>query len=179
MAGALHDDDLSTIGVPGLLADRGEIEFRDFLALIFASSSAIQKSRRMIAREFGLTATELAVLLAVQKLEGMPGIRQISRHLRVSATNVTTDVNRLAKIGLLGKRPHPDDARALQIDITPEGRALLVRLVPVLREANNRSFSGLTHQEMVTLTRVLEQVIRASSAFSSELRQHLEDGGRE
>lgn len=169
-------NDLSTIGVPGLIAEKGEIEFRNFLALIFATSSAIQASRRMIARKFGLSATELAVLLAVVKLEEMPSIWQIAQHLRVSATNVTTDINRLAKAGLLDKQPHPFDARALQIRITAQGNALLARLIPILREANNRSFAHMTHLEMVTLTRVMEQVIRASSEFSGEWRQRLEDG---
>ena len=171
-----RNDDLKTIGIPGLIAEKGEIEFRDFLSLIFATSSAIQASRRMIARQFGLSATELAVFLAVRKLEEMPSIWQIAQHLRVSATNVTTDVNRLTKAGLLSKQPHPGDARAVQIRITPEGDALLAKLVPILREANNRSFARMTHPEMVTLTRVMEQVIRASSEFSSELRQRLEDG---
>lgn len=169
------DNDLSTISVPGLIAEGGEIEFRDFLALIFATSSAIQASRRMIARKFGLSATELAVFLAVQKLEGMPSIWQIAQHLRVSATNVTTDINRLAKAGLVNKQPHPHDARALQIQITPEGNALLARLIPILREANNRSFARMTHLEMATLTRVMEQVIQASGEFSSEWRQRLKD----
>lgn len=168
--------ELLTVGVPGLLADRGEIEFRDFLALIFATSSAIQTARRLIARRFDLSATELAVFLAVGKLEDAPSIGQIAQHLRVSATNVTTDVKRLVKARLLEKHAHPVDARAVQIVITSEGDALMRRLTPLLREANDRLFSGMTHAEMITLTKVMEQVIRASNAFATDLRDRQDYG---
>jgi len=166
-----RDGDLATVSIPGFFTAETELEFRDFLALIFAATSAFQAGRRQIARQFGLSATELAVFLAASKLNGMPSVGQIAQHLRVSATNVTTDANRLVKAGLLEKFPNPADARAVQIGITKAGDGVLRQVTPILREANNRLFSGLSRSDVTRLRAVLEQMIRASNSFSSELRE--------
>lgn len=169
----LGDSSLATVSIPGVFTTETELEFRDFLALIFAAASALQAGRRQVARQFDLSATELAVFLAASKLDGLPSVGQIAQHLRVSATNVTTDVNRLVKAGLLEKFPNPDDARAVQIGVTKAGKGILRQATPILREANNRLFSGLSRNDVNKLRVVLEQMIRASNSFSVELRERI------
>lgn len=148
----------STIGINGLDAG-SEQAFRDFMSEIYAAAATLQTLRRITARPYGLTSTELAVMLAVAKLEDRPSVRRIADYLHISASNVTADVGKLVRRRLLRKLPDPADARAIKIELTEKGSGLIVAIAPALRAVNDRLYSDMTRDEMAIMTKLLKHVV--------------------
>jgi DNA-binding MarR family transcriptional regulator len=151
--------DARSVGIKALAAEGDERAFRDFMSDIFAAAATMQTLRRSTAKPFGLSSTELAVMMAVAKLDSSPSIRRIADHLHVSASNITADVGKLAKARLLAKLPDPDDARAIKITLTEKGVKLIRDLAPSLRAVNDRLFANMTRSDMTILTRLLRQIV--------------------
>lgn len=151
--------DTRSFGLNALAANGDERAFRDFMSDIFAAASTMQALRRLTAQPFGLSSTELAVIVTVAKINSKPSIRRIADHLHVSASNVTADVGKLVKARLLTKLPDPDDARAIKVALTSKGEKLIQDIAPALRAVNDRLFADMSSQEMATLDRLLRQII--------------------
>jgi DNA-binding MarR family transcriptional regulator len=151
--------DTRSVGLPTLAANGDERAFRDFMSDIFAAAATMQALRRLTAQPFGLSSTELAVMVAVAKLNCNPSIRRIADHLHVSASNVTADVGKLVKARLLTKLPDPDDARAIKVALTERGGKLIQDMAHALRAVNDRLFANMSGEEMATLDRLLRQII--------------------
>jgi MarR family transcriptional regulator, organic hydroperoxide resistance regulator len=148
-----------TVGIKALAADGDETAFRDLLSVIFAAATTMQTLRRLTARPFGLSSTELAVMLAVSSLNSNPSVRRIADHLQISASNVTADVGKLVKARLLAKLADPDDARAVKVALTAKGTKLIQDVSPALRAVNDRLFATMSKNDMAILTRLLRQII--------------------
>ena len=154
-----------TVGVETLLVAGNDAAFRDFVADLFAAASGMQAVRRTLGRATGLTGSELAMLLAIQRLsgEGTIGIRAIAEHLHVAGPHVTAEIGKLVEAGLVEKRVDASDSRAVDIRMTAEGRALLRRLTPLVRAANDVLFAGMTETEMAHVTRFLRRIVATSA----------------
>jgi MarR family transcriptional regulator, organic hydroperoxide resistance regulator len=151
--------DARSIGIKALIADGDERAFRDFMSDIFAAAATMQTLRRLTAKPFGLSSTELAVMMAVSSLNSDPSIRRIADHLQISASNVTADVGKLVKARLLAKLRDPDDARAIKVALTEKGAKLVQEMAAALRAVNDRLFANLSKNDMTILTRLLRQII--------------------
>ncbi|MBV9564124.1 MAG: winged helix-turn-helix transcriptional regulator [Bradyrhizobium sp.] len=158
-AGKKRSANARSVGIEALVAGGDERAFRDFMSDIFAAAATMQNLRRVTAKPFGLSSTELAVMMAVAKINSDPSIRRIADHLHVSASNVTADVSKLVKAKYLIKLPDPEDARALKVALTSKGAELIQDLAPALRAVNDRIFANMSSKDMMTLTQLLRQVI--------------------
>lgn len=69
---------------------------------------------------------EALVLLTFSSRGSLP-LGKMGERLQVHPTSVTSIAKRLAEQGLIERRQHPDDGRAVLAEITPEGRALVER----------------------------------------------------
>jgi len=163
--------------LPQFLHDGSDLEFRKFVADLFAAVAGMQSLRRALASSVGLSAAEYSVVLATWHLQkkGPVGISAIARHLHVAAANVTADVGQLVNKGLLKKRPHPRDTRAVQVELTDSGKKVLAQLTPLLRQINDRLFSGNKPSDIPILSRFVQHLadetvhsIRMARAFASE-----------
>jgi DNA-binding MarR family transcriptional regulator len=134
---------------------------REFMADLYASMSMMRLLRQEIAAALSLTSAEYSVLLAVWYLErgGEMTVRAISDHLHVAAAYVTSEVSRLVDRGLLVKRPHPVDRRAVGVALTGSAREVLVRLGPMLRDINGPLLKGVYYRDLVTVHRFLRSII--------------------
>lgn len=79
------------------------------------------------------------VLLELRR-EGEAGLRPVAlqERLLLAQPNVSRLLDRLARAGLVRRRPCPDDRRGQLVAITPAGRELLARMWPVYRAAIQR-----------------------------------------
>lgn len=96
---------------------------------------------------------EMLALLAFSETGAMP-LAQASSHLQVHQTSVTNTVERLGRVALVERRPHPTDGRANLIAITPQGRDLALQAA---RELNRVVFAdlGLPPSGVLDLNRLL------------------------
>ncbi|MGH3508508.1 MAG: MarR family winged helix-turn-helix transcriptional regulator [Nocardioidaceae bacterium] len=79
-----------------------------------------------ILRPHGLTFAryEALVLLTFSRAGSLP-MGKMGERLQVHPTSITSIIDRLATAGLVRRRPHPDDGRAVLAEITDEGRAVV------------------------------------------------------
>jgi DNA-binding MarR family transcriptional regulator len=150
---------------------------REFVADLYAAMSMMRLLRQEIASKLSLSTAEYSVLLAVWYLERKSEmtVRAIADHLHVAAAYVTSEISRLVQKGLLTKSPDSRDRRAVEVGLTKEGRALLSRLEPMLREVNRPLFEGLSVQDFGTAHSFIraiiengEDAIRSAQAFKPD-----------
>jgi MarR family transcriptional regulator, organic hydroperoxide resistance regulator len=158
-AGSKRNAGTRSVGIKALATNGDERAFGEFMSEIFAAAATMQTLRRTTAKPFGLSSTELAVMMAVVKLNSSPNIRRIADHLHVSASNVTADVGKLVKARLLTKLPDSEDARAIKVAFTDKGTKLILDMAPSLRAVNDRLFGSISKSDMEILTRLLRQII--------------------
>lgn len=84
----------------------------------------------------------------------------LAKHLRCDASNVTGMVDRLQAAGLIKRREMPEDRRAKQLSITPDGKRLIDDLVPLLPQ--RLGFGELSHEETASLRRLLSKLTAGS-----------------
>src|SRR6478735_468871 len=109
-----------------------------------------------ILKPHGLTFAryEALVLLTFSSRGSLP-LGKMGERLQVHPTSVTSIVRRLEAAGLVTRRAHPDDGRAVLAEITPAGRELVERATADLVAADF-ALSGLTDEQLGMLWSVLE-----------------------
>jgi DNA-binding MarR family transcriptional regulator len=154
-----------TVSLPPFLANGTDLDFREFIADLFAAVGGMHSLRRALASSVGLSAAEFSIVLATWHLQkkGTVGISTIAKHLHVAAAHVTAEVGQLVARGVLKKKPHPHDTRAVLVVLTHQGRKILTQLVPLLRGINDRLFSGNEASDVAVLSRFLKQLAGESA----------------
>lgn len=78
-----------------------------------------------VLRPRGLTFARYEVLmLLLFSRRGTLPMKTLGSRLQVHPTSVTNAVDRLAEAGLVRRAPHPDDGRAVLVELTGSGRRL-------------------------------------------------------
>lgn len=80
--------------------------------------------------EFGLSIAEWRVLAHLSQ-SGAVSVREIHARADMEKSRVSRAAARLEAAGYVAKRDHPADGRLVELTLTPQGRALVARLVPV------------------------------------------------
>ena len=118
-----------------------------------------------ILRPHGLTfARYEALVLLVFSREGALPLGKMGERLQVHATSVTSLVDRLETAGLVVRRRHPADGRAVLAEITDEGRAAVERATADLVAARF-ALSSLTDEQLGDLSTLLRPVREEAGDF--------------
>lgn len=88
---------------------------------------------------------------------------ELSRHLLVTAGNLTGIVDRLHAEGLVRRAVHPDDRRAFRLTLTPKGRRLVRRAQRRHHRVLTALLAGVPARDLRRLRRLLDR-LRASAA---------------
>ena len=157
-------DDL-TVSLPQFLIGRTDLQFREFVADLFAAAAGMQSLRRALAKSVGLSAAEFSVLLATWHLQkkGRVGVTAVARHLHVAAAHVTSEIGKLVDKDFIKKTQDFHDTRAVTLVLTRKGEAVLARLAPLLRRINDRLFSGNSTSAIGVVARFLKHVADESA----------------
>lgn len=118
-----------------------------------------------ILRPHGLTfARYEALVLLVFSSRGSLPLGKMGERLQVHPTSVTSIVRRLEEAGLVTRRPHPDDGRAVLCEITSSGRDLVERATTDLVAADF-ALEALSDGDLEALSSLLAPVRRAAGDF--------------
>jgi DNA-binding MarR family transcriptional regulator len=118
-----------------------------------------------LLKPHGLTfARYEALVLLVFSSRGSLPLGKMGERLQVHPTSVTSIVRRLESAGLVVRRAHPDDGRAVLAEITPAGRDLVEVATRDLVDADF-ALSALTDADLETLSALLTPVRRAAGDF--------------
>jgi DNA-binding MarR family transcriptional regulator len=118
-----------------------------------------------ILKPHGLTfARYEALVLLVFSRQGALPLGKMGERLQVHATSVTSLVDRLESAGLVVRRRHPEDGRAVLAEITDEGRATVERATADLVAARF-ALSSLTDEQLGDLSTLLRPVREDAGDF--------------
>ena len=90
----------------------------------------------------------------------MPGItsRQLCATLNVLPPNLVGLIAALERRGLIERRPHPSDGRAMGVHLTPTGAELTQQAEQTAAQLEEDATARLTAAERKTLIRLLQKV---------------------
>jgi DNA-binding MarR family transcriptional regulator len=102
----------------------------------------LQRAARALARRFdqalrplGLTSGQYSTLMSLNRPEP-PSIGSVASLLAMDRTTLTAALKPLERRGLVAVMVDADDRRSRRLKLTPAGRALLARAVPVWRSTH-------------------------------------------
>jgi DNA-binding MarR family transcriptional regulator len=118
-----------------------------------------------LLKPHGLTfARYEALVLLVFSSRGSLPLGKMGERLQVHPTSVTSIVRRLEAAGLVVRRAHPEDGRAVLAEITPVGRELVEVATKDLVGADF-ALGSLSEAELATLAALLTPVRKAAGDF--------------
>jgi len=94
------------------------------------------------ARRFGQTRAQWAVLLRLERREGLKQ-SDLAEDLDIQPITLTRLVDRLCDNGLIERRPDPNDRRAKRLYLTPAARPLLERIDSQVEELAEKVLAGV------------------------------------
>jgi DNA-binding MarR family transcriptional regulator len=118
-----------------------------------------------ILKPHGLTFAryEALVLLTFSSRGSLP-LGKMGERLQVHPTSVTSIINRLEAAGLVTRRQHPQDGRAVLAEITHRGRSL-VEVATADLVADGFALGDLTDVELASLSSLLRPVRKGAGDF--------------
>ena len=108
---------------------------------------------------YGLRPVDFSVLSLVHHNPGVTS-RQLCNALKLLPPNLVGMLNALEKRGLIERRPHPVDGRALGLHLTAEGQELARQAEKTAGQLEIDATRKLNARERQTLMRLLQKVYR-------------------
>ena len=137
------------------MADDGTTELGDLLMRVARS----QRHRwRESLEPWRLSPSHSRALHVVGHREGVR-LSDLAEALRIAPRSATEVVDGLAERGLVERRPDPADRRAVQVALTPAGRALLVEVDAARADALQELFARLSTDDRAELSRLLRALL--------------------
>lgn len=140
-------------------------------ALAFWIQRVYQASRSVMYRRFHVQKVELTpeqwmVLVRLWEREDRTQNELCEATLRDPPT-MSRILEGMVSRGLVSRRPDPDDSRSRLVALTPKGRQLRTRLVPVVRQIVDRLEAGIDDGDLLTTRRTLQRMFQNLEADGS------------
>jgi MarR family transcriptional regulator, organic hydroperoxide resistance regulator len=84
--------------------------------------------------------------------------RELGERVMLDSATLTGILDRLEKAGLVERKDHPEDRRALSLCLTDPGRQLTENLIDLAETANQGFLEPLTSEEQVILRLLLKKL---------------------
>ena len=107
--------------------------------------------------EFDLRPAEFSVLSLIRHNPGITS-RQLCAALNILPPNLVVILKQFEKRGLIARKPHPTDGRAIGLSLTEKGDTLVAAAEEVSASSDLSSTQSLTAAERKTLTRLLQKI---------------------
>lgn len=108
---------------------------------------------------YGLRPVDFSLLSLVSHNPGITS-RQLCATLGILPPNLVKLVADLDKRGLLQRKPHPTDGRAIGLHLTADGRKMMRDAEITARELENSAAASLSEAERETLMTLLRKIYK-------------------
>jgi DNA-binding MarR family transcriptional regulator len=134
------------------------------IELVLGGSSLLTKVARELANvldrqlaPLGVTTQQAALLLHASRRPARPN--ELAAELGTDTAGTTRLLDRLEAKGLLTRSRHPDDRRAIVIELTPAGRALIPRIGRCFGRVARQLQDGFSTADIDRLTELLGRML--------------------
>lgn len=118
---------------------------------------ATELSSRTLARQSGLTTSQLIVLQIIAR-SGRTTPGAVAQAARLSQATITALVDRLEGRGLVTRRRDTEDRRRIWVELTEQGNVTLVEAPDTLQDRFRTRFDQLEDWEQAFIIAALERV---------------------
>lgn len=131
--------------------------------MLTATGLIHQVSRELttiLERQFAayeITAQQAGLLINAARGQTSP--KQLASLLGTDTAGMTRLLDRLEAKGLARRRTNPDDRRAVVIEVTDQGRALVPQVAPIFGRAARQLLAGFGPAEIDQLTGFLSRML--------------------
>jgi DNA-binding MarR family transcriptional regulator len=136
----------------------------DELAAYFALRGAGDRLQRAVTRQlrsYDLTEVQFSILAQLGTRPGGIGMSELARGLVVTKSGLTYQAGQLEGRGLITRGTRADDDRAVLLRLTPDGEALLARVLPAhVALVRDLFIDRIDPDDLVTVRDALAQVAR-------------------
>ncbi len=120
-----------------------------------------------------LTVSQVTTLQALYYAKKPLSPTEISHVLPLETHSVSPLLDRLHKRKIITRRRSKTDRRAVEVEMTPKGLALLSDLGAGIRDAMQRVFYTLTPEERETLVKLTQKISNAAVDYLGANKEHL------
>jgi DNA-binding MarR family transcriptional regulator len=135
----------ATVSATVLLDGGSDRQFRGLVQDLLTVARRLEMARDYFGRLINVTGPQYHLLMTVAQLQGALGVSvgTVAQTMHVSSAFVTSETGKLSVLGLLRKRPNPEDRRGALLSLTQAGRMKMDRLIPEIRAVNDLFFGRL------------------------------------
>lgn len=127
-----------------------------------------------VLSESGVTGRDLEVLGALRRCgKGLPA-SECARAAMLTSGGMTGQADRLAKAGLIVRRPDPEDRRAVLMTLTSEGNEVVEDAIKAYLGAADEVVDVLDHNERLQLAELLRKILVRLESTGSPGTDHAE-----
>jgi DNA-binding MarR family transcriptional regulator len=133
------------------------------MARLLRAARALDRSMAGVFKRYGINRGEFDVLASLRRA-GPPfalGPTRLSEGLLLSTAAMTNRVDRLERVGLVRRRPDPDDRRQVLVGLTDQGRTLIDEAFPALVQEDERLLLAVTASDREELNSLLRRLLTA------------------
>ncbi|WP_027515824.1 MarR family winged helix-turn-helix transcriptional regulator [Bradyrhizobium sp. WSM1417] len=144
---------------------------RDFIWNIIEINSQLEEIHKSWAHMLGLSESQWLILMAIDELDEGRGVSgtAVANKLRVHPAFVTNQTKKLEKMEFLARVTSPDDARFLEMSLTPNARAEIANLSIKRQALNSTIFAELDEEALRYLNKRLTSIAKNSRLASQKL----------
>lgn len=147
----LENDPRTELPLPSPVA----LVVRDSARAITKLIRSVDGYRRRLAQQYGLSVTELRALSQIaESADATP--RHLAEQLDLTSGSVTGLLDRLEGAGLVHRRPHPQDRRSVQVELTESGRATMAVVYARFQTSLLVAAEGLPAESVAAVNRFIE-----------------------
>jgi DNA-binding MarR family transcriptional regulator len=151
----------TTVGLPTSVTDDGDVApvFNSLRRLVHSLHNASRDTERRL----GVTGAQLFVLTQLRATPSL-SVNALAERTMTHQSTVSVVVRRLVRRKLVRKVRASDDARRVELTLTPTGIALLKRAPEAVQVRLARAIEELEEADRNALARGLQQLVRALGA---------------
>ncbi len=131
--------------VPGFILERTAKRMKQYF------------SQHLKAVDAGITADQWVILQELDKRNKQSQL-ELAQATFKDAPTITRIIDLLCKKKLTERLPDPEDRRRFKISLTQEGRALIDRLMPMVKEYRRSVWAPLKDEEVDLLVTILNKI---------------------
>lgn len=135
---------------------------REFAFILNDVARLLRTYANYKAAQFGITRAQWAVLVRVERAEGV-NQSELAETLDLQPITLTRLLDKLCESGLIERRADPDDRRAKRLFLTPAARPLLDQLSVLGEETMADTLAGVERasiEQMVERLAVVKENLR-------------------
>ena len=143
----------------GLAVDKVDTAYLQTLMGYNARRAALSIIELFLERlaPYGLKPVDFSVMSTIQHNPGVTS-RQLCATLNLLPPNLVGLIQSLESRGLIERKPHPHDGRAVGLHATPKGKALMVQAEQTASDLEVEKTAKLTPAQRKTLLELLQKI---------------------